>query len=176
MTPWSQVTLPSTMLRRRSMVTLPPSCLLQASSTSAKISPPPRTSTTTCPRRRNWSTATTAAFTPSGAMKGSAAGAAEGGLHHAPGLHELGGGPVLGHRQRNGRGGRVEYRYDGGVYAKRCYEGFGKADPGAELRYGPNIKDWPHMPKLEEDLLVQLCAVIQTAFFTPGIYTQSPSS
>ena len=54
----------------------------------------------------------------------------------------------------------LEYRYDGGVYAKRCYEGFGKADPGAELRYGPNIKDWPHMPKLEEDLLVQLCAVI----------------
>ena len=36
-TPWSQVTLPSTMFRRRSMVTLPPSCLLQASSTSAKI-------------------------------------------------------------------------------------------------------------------------------------------
>ena len=54
----------------------------------------------------------------------------------------------------------LEYRYDGGVYAKRCYEGFGKADPGAELRYGPNIKDWPHMPKLEEDLLVRLCAVI----------------
>ena len=54
----------------------------------------------------------------------------------------------------------LEYRYDGGVYAKRCYEGFGKADPSAELRYGPNIRDWPHMPKLEEDLLVQLCAVI----------------
>ena len=54
----------------------------------------------------------------------------------------------------------LEYRYDGGVYAKRCYEGFGKADPSAELRYGPNISDWPHMPKLEEDLLVQLCAVI----------------
>ena len=54
----------------------------------------------------------------------------------------------------------LEYHYDGGVYAKRCYEGFGKADPAAELRYGPNIKDWPHMPRLEEDLLVKLCAVI----------------
>ena len=52
------------------------------------------------------------------------------------------------------------YHYDGSVYEKRCYEGFGKADPDAELRYGPNIKDWPHMPKLEEDLLVKLCAVI----------------
>ncbi|MCI9445328.1 MAG: hydratase [Oscillospiraceae bacterium] len=54
----------------------------------------------------------------------------------------------------------LAYRYDGSVYAKRCYEGFGKADPSAELRYGPNIKDWPHMPKLENDLLVRLCAVI----------------
>ena len=54
----------------------------------------------------------------------------------------------------------LHYTYDGSVYAKRCYEGFGKADPTVELRYGPNIKDWPHMPKLEEDLLVKLCAVI----------------
>ena len=54
----------------------------------------------------------------------------------------------------------LTYRYDGSVYAKRCYEGFGKADPAVELRYGPNIKDWPHMPRLEDDLLVRLCAVI----------------
>ena len=54
----------------------------------------------------------------------------------------------------------LKYTYDGSVYAKRCYEGFGKADPTAELRYGPNIKDWPEMPALEDDLLVKLCAVI----------------
>ena len=53
------------------------------------------------------------------------------------------------------------YHYDGSVYEKRCYEGFGKADPAAELRYGPNIKDWPKMPKLEDNLLVKLCAVIR---------------
>ena len=41
----------------------------------------------------------------------------------------------------------LEYRYDGGVYAKRCYEGFGRPDPEAPLRYGPNIKDWPRMPR-----------------------------
>ena len=55
---------------------------------------------------------------------------------------------------------QVSYQFDGSVYEKRCYEGFGKADPTAELRYGPNIKDWPKMPKLEDDLLVKLCAVI----------------
>ena len=54
----------------------------------------------------------------------------------------------------------LRYHYDGSVYDKRCYNGFGKADPDTPLRYGPNIKDWPRMPKLEEDLLVRLCAVI----------------
>ena len=54
----------------------------------------------------------------------------------------------------------LAYRFDGSVYAKRCYEGFGKADPDAPLRCGPNIRDWPKMPRLEEDLLVRLCAVI----------------
>ena len=54
----------------------------------------------------------------------------------------------------------LAYHFDGSVYEKRCYEGFGKADPTAELRYGPNIKDWPQMPKLQDDLLVKLTAVI----------------
>ncbi len=54
----------------------------------------------------------------------------------------------------------LTYCYDGSVYAKRCYEGFGRADPSVELRLGPNIKDWPKMPKLKDDLLVRLCAVI----------------
>ena len=54
-----------------------------------------------------------------------------------------------------------EYVYSGGIYEKRCWFGFGKADPSAELRFGPNIKDWPKMPALEKDLLLKLCAVIE---------------
>jgi aconitate hydratase len=54
-----------------------------------------------------------------------------------------------------------EYKYDGGVYAKRVYNGFGKPDPTVELRFGPNIADWPKMPRMEENLLLTLCAVIQ---------------
>ena len=53
-----------------------------------------------------------------------------------------------------------EYKYDGSVYDKRCYFGFGKADPSVELKLGPNIADWPKMFKLEDDMLVKLCAVI----------------
>ena len=54
-----------------------------------------------------------------------------------------------------------KYTYDGGVYEKRCYNGFGKPDLSAELRLGPNIADWPTFPKPEEDMLVRLCAVIR---------------
>ncbi len=54
----------------------------------------------------------------------------------------------------------AEYHFDGGIYEKRCYNGFGHPQPDAALRLGPNITDWPKMPKLEDDLLVRLAAVI----------------
>ena len=53
-----------------------------------------------------------------------------------------------------------EYKYDPSIYEKRVYNGFGKAEPDYELRFGPNIKDWPKMYRLEDDMLVKLCAVI----------------
>lgn len=53
-----------------------------------------------------------------------------------------------------------EDTYNGGVFDKRCYFGFGKAQPRYELRFGPNIVDWPSIPALGEDLLLELAAVI----------------
>ncbi|MGI5888981.1 MAG: hydratase [Oscillospiraceae bacterium] len=53
------------------------------------------------------------------------------------------------------------FMYDRTIYEKRCYFGYGKADPTVELRLGPNIKDWPKMPALEDNLLVKFCAVIE---------------
>ena len=52
------------------------------------------------------------------------------------------------------------YHFDGTVYKNRVYYGFGKADPTAQLQMGPNITDWPKMHALEENLLVELAAVI----------------
>ena len=52
------------------------------------------------------------------------------------------------------------YVYDDGIYEKRCYFGFGDPKPETELRLGPNITDWPKMPKMKDDLLVNFCAVI----------------
>ena len=53
------------------------------------------------------------------------------------------------------------YNFDGHIYEKRIYNGFGKADLSVELRYGPNIKDWPTMYPMQKDMLLELAAVIQ---------------
>ena len=53
-----------------------------------------------------------------------------------------------------------EYRFDKTVYNNRLYNGFGKPDPEAELVFGPNIKDWPEMPELSDDLVLGVASVI----------------
>lgn len=59
-----------------------------------------------------------------------------------------------------------EQTFDRGVYEKRVYFGFGKADAEEELRYGPNITAWPEMPELPENLLMRLDSVIHDAVTT----------
>ncbi len=54
----------------------------------------------------------------------------------------------------------IEYTFDASVYERRVYNGFGNPKPEEELRFGPNIADWPKMYALEENLLVELAAVI----------------
>ena len=53
------------------------------------------------------------------------------------------------------------YSFNGAIYEKRCYQGYGTPHPEEELILGPNITDWPHMEPLKEDLLVKMCAVIR---------------
>ena len=52
------------------------------------------------------------------------------------------------------------YEYDESAYASRVYQGFGKADPEADLIYGPNIKDWPEQRPLGEHVLLKVCSRI----------------
>ncbi|HBR35038.1 MAG TPA: hydratase, partial [Firmicutes bacterium] len=49
---------------------------------------------------------------------------------------------------------------DRDVYRKRVYEGFKQADPSVDLKYGPNITDWPQMIPLTDGLILKLAAVI----------------
>ena len=58
------------------------------------------------------------------------------------------------------------YEYDGKLYKTRIYDGYGKANTEEPLRYGPNIKDWPKMYAMEENMLVELAAVIHDAVTT----------
>ena len=53
-----------------------------------------------------------------------------------------------------------EYHYDPSSYEARVYQGFGHGDYDALLKLGPNIKDWPEMPALTNDLLVKVCSYI----------------
>ncbi|MGE4353347.1 MAG: hydratase, partial [Oscillospiraceae bacterium] len=52
------------------------------------------------------------------------------------------------------------YEFDKSVYDKRVYFGFGKPEPAAELKFGPNIADWPVIPALSENLIMDLACVI----------------
>ncbi len=53
-----------------------------------------------------------------------------------------------------------EYHFDGTVYENRIYQGFGKGDFAKELIYGPNIKDWPEMGALTDNILLRVCSKI----------------
>ncbi|MGI5900577.1 MAG: hydratase [Christensenellales bacterium] len=56
--------------------------------------------------------------------------------------------------------GQNKYEHDNSIYEKRVYNGFGNAKPEEELRFGPNITEWPKMHEMEENLLLELAAVI----------------
>lgn len=53
-----------------------------------------------------------------------------------------------------------EYRFDDSVYRARVYQGYQKEDENAILVYGPNIKDWPEMSPLADNILLKVCSKI----------------
>ena len=53
-----------------------------------------------------------------------------------------------------------KYFFDKSIYENRVYNGVGKADPTAEIKFGPNIKDWPDMIALTDNLLLKVASVI----------------
>ena len=53
------------------------------------------------------------------------------------------------------------YNYDDRAYQSRVYWGFGKANEEQELRYGPNIKDWPEQEPLADNILLRIVSKIE---------------
>ncbi len=52
------------------------------------------------------------------------------------------------------------YFFDRAIYDNRVYNGWGKAQPETEIQFGPNIKDWPEMVALTDNLLLKVASVI----------------
>ena len=50
--------------------------------------------------------------------------------------------------------------FDDTVYRARVYQGWGKADPSVELFDGPNIKPWPELEPLADNILLKVCSKI----------------
>lgn len=53
-----------------------------------------------------------------------------------------------------------KYEFDDTVYKNRIYYGFQKGDTKKDLMYGPNIKDWPEMSPLTDNILLKVCSKI----------------
>ena len=53
-----------------------------------------------------------------------------------------------------------KYHFDRKIYANRVFDSKGEADPSVEIKFGPNIKDWPKMAALPENLLLKVVSEI----------------
>ena len=52
------------------------------------------------------------------------------------------------------------YFFDSTIYKNRVFDSKGVADPSVEIQFGPNIKDWPEMPSLADNLVLKVVSEI----------------
>ena len=56
--------------------------------------------------------------------------------------------------------GKPKYFFDSSIYENRVFDSKGIADPSVEIKFGPNIKDWPAMAELPEHLILKVVSEI----------------
>ena len=56
--------------------------------------------------------------------------------------------------------GKYKYHFDSKIYENRVFDSKGVADPEVEIQFGPNIKDWPAMTALPENLVLRVVSEI----------------
>ena len=59
-----------------------------------------------------------------------------------------------------------QYHFDSNIYRNRVFDSKGVADESVEIQFGPNIKDWPQMGELPENLVLQVVSEIHDAVTT----------
>ena len=60
----------------------------------------------------------------------------------------------------DGEIGKYKYHFDSKIYANRVFDSKGVANPEEEIHFGPNIKDWPAMGALPENLVLRVVSEI----------------
>ena len=60
----------------------------------------------------------------------------------------------------DGNFSEYKYFFDKAIYDNRVFDSKGVADPSQEIQFGPNIKDWPKMSALPENLLLKVVSEI----------------
>lgn len=55
---------------------------------------------------------------------------------------------------------KPKYHFDSAIYANRVFDSKGVADPSVEIQFGPNIKDWPAMSALPENMVLKVVSEI----------------
>ena len=53
-----------------------------------------------------------------------------------------------------------KYHFDSSIYANRVFDSKGVADPSVEIKFGPNIKDWPAMVALTDNIVLKVVSEI----------------
>lgn len=60
----------------------------------------------------------------------------------------------------DGEFGKYKYHFDSRIYENRVFDSHGAAEPDTEIQLGPNIKDWPEMGELPENMVLQVVSEI----------------
>jgi len=60
----------------------------------------------------------------------------------------------------DGEIGKYRYHFDANIYKNRVFDSKGVADESVEIQFGPNIKDWPAMGALPENLVLRVVSEI----------------
>jgi len=56
--------------------------------------------------------------------------------------------------------GEYKFNFDDTIYKNRVYFGYGNAKTDLDLKFGPNIADWPKFESLSENIILKVCSVI----------------
>lgn len=60
----------------------------------------------------------------------------------------------------DGEIGKYQYHFDANIYANRVFDSHGVADESVDIQFGPNIKDWPEMGALPDNLVLRVVSEI----------------